>query len=140
MRIAFCVLKYLLVGFGMLLIAIAILAAIEPARAQSEVVAKGVWCDKVEQVQRLFDLVIRKDKSLLDGVLEVNGSAKPPACAVSIVVILPGKLVARMEHGGAAYGVFEVMVLGFERGGKMFRLPQPMLQFGPRPLAAETSA
>lgn len=133
MRIAPRALQCVVMGFVMLV-------AMPLAAAQSMLVASGVWCDKPEQVEKLFDLVVREDKSLLEGLVVVNGTVTPPACAVGTLALIPGGIVERLEFDGLTYGVIEVTVLGFERGGLMVWFPAPLRQFGTRPLAEETSA
>lgn len=103
------------------------------AKAGEMQLAHGVWCDTKEQVVTLFDAVVVKDGELENGLKLVN-TGTTPSCAVGIVAIIPGNQVARLEHKGQAYGVFEVLVIAFKSANGMIRLPQPMIQYGSRPL------
>jgi len=125
----------------MLLLAFCIVvASFVPAKAQQLQVAIGVFCDAESEVVSLFDEVIRKDKPLADGIKVVNGDVQPPRCALGKVALIPGELTQRLEHNGKVYGVFRVLVLGFEHNGQWVRFPQPVVQFGSRPLIGEASA
>lgn len=101
--------------------------------------AVGIFCDKRDEIAQLFEHVYRRGETLEKALAVINGEVVPPKCVVGQVVLDEPVLVERLTHQTDVFGLFQVKILAFRSETGIVTLPEPMVQYGMKPLPKEAA-